>query len=123
MTEITQNEIQARYHRVQRYLPSDGLQMSVEETEALSQSDTGNGDEHVQEVPSECGHKLGHRGQGCACVGVSEILEQMFVILQHVLAKDTAGGFDMLCRMPQAVVVTEQVFNWNKVQSVSFLVR
>ena len=123
MTKITQNEFQARYHRVQRYLPSDGLQMSVEETEALCQSDTGNGDEQVQEVPSECGYNLGHRGQGCACVGVSEVLEKMAVLLQHVLAKDTAGGVDMRYRLLHDVVVAEQVFNWNKVQSVGFLVR
>lgn len=86
MTEITQNEVQARYHRVQRYLPSDGLQMSVEETEALCQSDTGNGDEQVQEGPSETGRSLGHRGQGCPCVGVSDVVEQFIVCVQHVLA-------------------------------------
>ena len=123
MTEITQNEVQARYHRVQRYLPSDGLQMSVEETEALCQSDTGNGDEQVHEVPRECGDNLGHRGQGCTCVRVSEVLEQMVVTLQHVLAKDTAGGVDMRYGLLHDVVVAEQVFNWNKLQSVSFLVR
>lgn len=124
MTEITQNEVQTRYHRVQRYLPSDGLQMSVQETEALCQSDTGNGDEQVHEVPSECGHNMGHRGQGCACVGVSEVLEHMGVTLQHVLAKDTAGGVGMLrYRLLHDFVVAEQVFNWNSVQSVRFAVR
>jgi len=69
--------------------------MSVQETEALCQRDTGDGDEQVHEVPRERGRKLGHRGEGSTCVGVTEVLEQMVVTLQHVLAKDTAGGVGM----------------------------
>lgn len=92
--------------------------MSVQETEALSQRDTGDGDEQVHEVPGERGHKFGHRGQGCTCVGVAEVLEQMVVTPQHVLAKDTAGGVGLLRCQLHGVVLAEQVFNWNSVQSV-----
>jgi hypothetical protein len=64
---------------------------------------------------------LGHRGQGCTCVGVAEVLEQMVVTLQHILAKDAAGGVGMLrCELHVGVHV-EQVFNWNSGQSVRVL--
>jgi hypothetical protein len=111
MTEITQNEVQARYRRVQRYLSPDGLQVSVQETEALCQRDTGDGDEQVHEVPGERGQNEGHRGQGCTCVGVAEVLEQTVVTPQHVLAEDTAGGVDMLRCELHVGVLAEQVFN------------
>jgi len=92
--------------------------VSVQETEALCQRDTGDGDEHVHEVPGERSHKLGHRGEGCTAVGVAEVLEQMVVTLQHVLAKDTAGGVGMLRCVLHVGVLVEQVFSWNSVQSV-----
>jgi hypothetical protein len=111
MTEITQNEVQTRYRRVQRYLSPDGLQVSVQETEALCQRDTGDGDEQVNEVPGERGQNLGHLGQGCPCVGVAEVLQHVVLTVQHVLAKDTAGGVDMLRCELHVGVVAEQVFN------------
>jgi hypothetical protein len=42
----------------------------------------------------------------------------MVVTLQHVLAQDTAGGVGMLRCDLHGVVIVEQVFNWNSVQSV-----
>ena len=95
--------------------------MSVQETEALCQRDTGDDDEQVHEVPGERGHNLGHRGQGCTCVGVAEVLEQMVVTPQHVLAKDTAAGVGMLRCELHGDVSAEQVFNWNSGQIVRVL--
>jgi len=92
--------------------------MAVQQTEALCQCDTGDGDEQVHETPRERGRKLDHRGEGSTCVGVAEVLEQMVVTLQHVLVKDTAGGVGMPRCYLHSVVAAEQVFNWNSVQSV-----
>ena len=106
---------QARYHRVQRYLSPDGLQVSVQETEALCQRDSGDGDEQVHEVPGERGHNLGHGGQGCTCVGVANVLEQMVVTPQHVPEKNTAVGVGLLRCQLHVGVLAEQVFNCNSV--------
>lgn len=95
--------------------------MSVEETEALCQRDTSDDDEQVHEVPGERSHKLGHRGEGCTAVGVAEVLEQMVVTFQHVLAKGTAGGVGMLRCVLHVGVLAEQVFSWNSVQNVRVL--
>jgi len=69
--------------------------MSVKDTEALCQRDSGDDDEQVHEVPRERGQNLGHRCENGTCVGVAEVLEQMVVTPEHVLAKDTAGGVDL----------------------------
>lgn len=55
-----------------RYLPPDGLQMSVQQTETLCQRDAYHRDEDVHEVPRERSRSFGHRGKGCACVRVAE---------------------------------------------------
>jgi hypothetical protein len=54
-------------------------------------------------------------------VGVVEVLEQMVVTPQHILAKDTAGGVGMLRCELHGGVIAEQVFNWNGGQSVRVL--
>jgi hypothetical protein len=51
-------------------------------------------------------------------VGVADVLEQMVVTPQHVVAKDTAGGVGLPRCELHAVVIAEQVFNWNSVQNV-----
>jgi malic enzyme len=61
---------------------------------------------------------LDHGGQGCTGVGVAEVLEQMVVTPQHVLAKDITGAVGMLRCQLHVGVLAEQVFNWNSVQSV-----
>lgn len=97
--------------------------MAVQETEALCQRNAGNGDEKVHEVPGERGYSSGRRGEGCTCVGVAQVLEQVVVTLQHVLAKYADRGVGVLRREPHGVVIAEQVFNCNRggkgVRSVS----
>lgn len=114
MTETVQNEVRARCHRERRYLPPDGLQMAVQETKAFCQRDAGDGDEEVHEVPGERGHSCGRRGKGCTGVGVGEVLEQVVVTLQHVLAKYADRGVGVLRRKLHVVVLVEQVFHCNR---------
>jgi hypothetical protein len=85
--------------------------VSVQETEALCQRDTDDGDEQVHEVPGERGQNVGHRGQGCTCVGVAEVLERMVLTAQHVLVQDSAGGVDILLCELHVGILAEQVFN------------